>query len=449
VPSVAALLLTALLASSPEQTASALARGEKLLEARKYAPAEAALRQAIEEDPSSSRAHGNLALALLFQGKTREAVTEARLSAAFGPDLPEARLIYGLTLSADGKPVDAARELEKALSLKPGQASALRALAAAYAAAEDERTVATYEALITLRPAEPALRGELAEYLWRIGQSTRGNDVMDEALRAFPDDVGLTLRYGRSLADQDRYLDAAAQLEKARRLGSREATTYALLAAAYAQAGNPAEAIGVLEAGVALHPGDATLRHDLGRLLLSGGEAALALPQLEEAARIEPRSAFIQVDLGRAEEMTGRPEAAEASFRRATKLSPNLPGAHYALGRLLLKEGRRKEAEAELAIHRSLYERGRALVSATDASEDEASFAWADLNHGKPAEALERFESLGESADAMRGRAMALSRLGRHREAIVVLERARQIAPEDARIELLLFTERSRVEGAP
>jgi tetratricopeptide (TPR) repeat protein len=446
VPTVAALLLTVLLASPPEPPDTALARGEKLLEARKYAAAEAALRKAVEEDPSSARVHGDLALALLAQARTREAVNEARLSAALGPALSEARLIYGLTLSADGRPVDAARELEKADTLKPGQAGILRALAAAYAAAEDDRTVATYEKAIALRPGEPALRGELAEYLWRVGRSAEGNEVLEEALRVFPDDIALTLRYGRSLAEQDRYLDATAVLEKTRSLGSRDASTYSLLAAAYGGSGKTDEAIGVLEAAVETFPADSPMRHDLGRLRLSQGDAPRALPSLEEAARLDPRSAPIQVDLGRAEEMLGRLEEAGAAYRRATKLSPNLPGAHYALGRLLLKQGRRGEAEKELAIHRSLYELGRARVAQADASAGEAAFAWAELNQGRAAEALARFEALGDTAEAMRGRAIALSRLDRHREAVEALERARQIAPEDPRIELLLVAERSRVE---
>ncbi len=79
------------------------------------------LRQAIDADPSSARAHGDLALALLGLHKKREAVDAARLAAAFGPQLPEARYIYGLALAADGRPVEAAREFEKAVALKPGE----------------------------------------------------------------------------------------------------------------------------------------------------------------------------------------------------------------------------------------------------------------------------------------------------------------------------------------
>jgi Flp pilus assembly protein TadD len=446
VTGVLPILLALLVAPASGQANPALARGEKLLEAKQYAPAEAALRQALEEDPSSSRAHGNLALALLYQGRTREAVTEGRLSAALGPDLAEARLIYGMALAADGKPVDAARELERAAALKPDRIVILRALASAYAAAEDERALATYEKVIALKPEDPAPRGELAEYLWRVGRTAEGNRVMEIALVAVPDDPGLTIRYGRSLAEQSRYLDAAAQLEKARRLGAADASTYALLGAALGQAGRAEEAIGVLREGVKTFPGDAALQHDLGRLELAQGRPAEALSHLEEAARIDPRSAPAQVDLGRAEEMLGRPRQAEVDYRKATRLSPNLPGAHYALGRLLLKEGRRQEAEAELAIHRNLYELGRARVAAADASAGEAAFAWAELNQGRPAEALSRFESLGDTPDAMRGRAMALSRLGRHVEAVGTLERALQIAPDDPRIELLLATERSRVQ---
>ena len=169
-----------------------------------------------------------------------------------------------------------------------------------------------------------------------------------------------------------------------------------------------------------------------------------AFPELEAAARLDPKSAGLQLDLGRACETLGKLDEAEAAYRRAVRLAPNLPRAHYALGRLLLRRGNRPEAETELAIHRQLYERGLKLVSEAEARAGELDLARARLREGKAAEALALFAALPESADSLLGRAEALSSLGRHAEAVRVLERARALEPEDRSIEPLLAAERSR-----
>jgi Flp pilus assembly protein TadD len=447
-----ALLLTAFLAPSPlpspTPSTSALELGELFLQHKQYAKAETALKRAVDADPTSARAHGNLALALLRQDKVRDAVNEGRLAAAFGPDSPEARYIYGLTLSADGKPVEAARQYETAAALKPGEAAPLYALAPAYAAAEDARTVPTYEKLIALKPADPRPRAELAEYLWRTSQNDQANAVMMEAVAAFPDNANLALRYGRALAQQEKLDDAIVALETARRLGQADARSLSLLATAYERAGRLEQARATLTAAVEAHPEDAVVQHDLGRLWLAEGKSEGAFAHLEKAALAQPGVAVFQLDYGRALEALGKLEAAEQAYRRATTLAPNLPGAHYALGRLLQRQGKKDEAEKELAIHHSLYERGRKLVSAADVQDAASSYAWAELNHGKPNDALLRFKALPESPDSLRGQALALQRLGRNAEAVRALERAHALAPDDARIELLLATERSRAQEA-
>lgn len=449
-PAAVPFLLSALLAAAPTPapTPGPLERGEKLLGARQYEKATVELRQAVEADPTSARAHGDLALALLALHKNREAVDAARLAAAFGPQLPEARYIYGLCLAADGRPVDAARELEKAIALKPGEAAPLFALAAAYAAAEDERTAATYEKLVALRPDDVKLRLDFAEYLWRTQKNAEGNRVMEQALAAFPANTGLLRRWGRALLEQERPLDAVQALEKARTLGSRDPATIAMLADAYEQTDRADDARRVLADGIEANPTDAALRQDLGRLLLAAGRADEALPVLQEAARSSPGTVETQLDLGRALESAGRLEEAEAAYRRAVALAPSVPRAHYALGRLLQREGKTAEAQRELSVHHDLYERGREAVSRYDVKNAEIAYAWAELHKGNAAGALARFEALPETPETLRGRALALSRLQRHAEAVVILERAQGLAPDDHRIELLLVTARASAGGA-
>jgi protein O-GlcNAc transferase len=324
----------------PTPAPSALEMGEKLLARKQYAAAEKELRRAIEADPSSPRAHGNLALALMPQHKLTEAVSEARIAAAFGPTVAEAHFIYGMALAADGKPVDAAREYERAAALAPANPSPLSALAAAYAAAEDPRTIETYGRLAALRPKDPSVPGDLADYLWRIQRIEEGNAEMERALAAFPSSADLRLRWGRALVQQERLADAVEALQAARRLGAADAATLTLLADVYEREGRAEDARATYAAAVAVYPGDPDLSHGLGRLLLVEGRTGEAFPHLHQAALDRPKSAVYQLDDGRALEASGRMAEAEAAYRRAIALAPNLPGAHYALGRLLQKQGR-------------------------------------------------------------------------------------------------------------
>ena len=79
----------------------------------------------------------------------------------------------------------------------------------------------------------------------------------------------------------------------------------------------------------------------------------------------------------------------------------------------------------------------------------ELARAWAELEHGKAAEALARFQSFPETAESLRGQALADQRLGRHTDAIRALERAHALAPDDPHLQMLLIAERSRAANVP
>ena len=56
---------------------------------------------------------------------------------------------------------------------------------------------------------------------------------------------------------------------------------------------------------------------------------------------------------------------------------------------------------------------------------------------------------VGQSLEVLKSRAKALSRLERHAEAVAALERARELKPDDPRIQTLLSVERARVSEKP
>jgi Flp pilus assembly protein TadD len=443
---VPALCLALLMVVSPPLPADdALTRAEALLERKDYAGAESLLREVVRLDPRNARAHGNLALALMQERKLREAVDEGRLAAAFEPESPQARYIYGMTLRAAGRGPDAQREFAKASALAPDAIGPLDALAESYAAAGDDRAVAAYEKLISLDPKKSRYPLDLAGYLWSAGQAERGNAVATAAVERFPADAALRAAYGQSLFEQQRFVDAARELARARDLGVRDPGTLSILGSALSQAGRVDEARGVLEAAVREHPDSAALRLDLGRLFLSQGDGEAARRELAEASRLAPQDASIRFQLGRAEEAVGHLDEAEAAYRAAMELSPGLASPRYALGRLLVRRGRREEGERELEVYRSQYARAAKAQSDAESQRGEILLAESDLSRGNAAEALARLQSLPEGVAVLEGRARALSRLDRHGEAVQALERARELSPDDVRVQTLLAAERARL----
>ncbi len=444
-----AAVLAALLAAATVHAQDALARGEELLEREEYVAAEAALREATAADPSSARAHGSLALALLFQGKLEEALEEGYLATSRDPGSPEARQIYSRALAAAGRPLEAARELEEVVAAKPDDPVALEALAGAYTAAHDDRALAAYENLLKLKPEASQVHVRLAEYLWATGQAERGNRVLADALVAFPDESWLHAVYGRALFYQDRVLDAVRELTRARDAGVTDLSTLTLLCYALWRAGDAEAAVAAFTAALEEHPGAGPLHEDLGRLLLSIGRPEAALVALEEAARRQPGQATAHLELGRAYEAVGRVAEAEQAYRKAIALGPQLNAPHYTLGRLLTLHGDREEGGRELALYRTKYEGIAHREQEARKRRGEINLAWAELRQGDAEAALARFTSLPESTETLIGQASALSRLLRHGDAVRVLERARELEPHNPAISIRLASERLRAEEKP
>jgi Flp pilus assembly protein TadD len=173
---------------------------------------------------------------------------------------------------------------------------------------------------------------------------------------------------------------------------------------------------------------------------LWSGRPGAALSHLTKAALADPGSAAIWLDLGRAHEANHNLEDAERAYRRALSLEPILSGAHYALA-LLLRRTRQTEADIEFQTFETLYRQEQQQRMNERSQRTELAKAWLELKQGLVPSALVRFERIPEGPEALVGQAVALSRLGRHREATRVLERARLLVPYDAKIGALLARE--------
>jgi len=241
-------------------------------------------------------------------------------------------------------------------------------------------------------------------------------------------------------------VDAARELERARDTGATDLPTLSLLCQALGRAGETEAAVEAFTATLRQYPEAASVHEDFGRLLLSLGRPEPALVSLQESVRLQPGQASAHLELGRAYEALGKVAEAEQAYRKALSLGPQLAAPHYALGSLLTRHGDREEGKRELALYRTLYDGVARMAQPARARVRELAYGWAELRQGRAEAALARFESFPESAETLIGQASALSRLGRHRDAVRVLERARELEPQSPLVQTLLASERVRAE---
>ncbi|MEP7131832.1 MAG: tetratricopeptide repeat protein [Acidobacteriota bacterium] len=361
----------------------------------------------------------------------------------FAASVPEEGWKRGQALLAAGRPEEGALLLESFASAPPQNAAALASLAAAYAAVEDERAEATYRRAIALAPRNYPLRLELVQALWRSERDTAGNEEMEKLIR----EAGTPrLRgfYGAQLMRQHRFADAGRELQAACRGAVCGAEALESWASALLETGRFEEAAARWREATAAGPGRLPARLGLARVLLLQGDPVSARRELERARGDFPRSPEVRLELGRALEALGETDAAESAYRKAIDLAPDLPRGRYALGTLLARKGREEEARREIALYQEAFDSEQRERFQAGARRAELNLGWTELAGGNAEKALKQFERRPEDPEALRGQAAALSGLGRHAEAVGVLERALAAAPSDSRIRYALERERRR-----
>lgn len=167
--------------------------------------------------------------------------------------------------------------------------------------------------------------------------------------------------------------------------------------------------------------------HPVARLLLAsarhkGGNPLGALEILEPLARAQPNWAAAQFELGQALGSVKRGDEAVAALRRAVELKPDMTEAWLALGDHLTAIGDAEGADAAYAQHIRTSTRDPRLMQAAAAlCENKIAVAETLLR--------EHLKAHPTDVTAIRMLAEVAARLGRYRDAEVLLERCLQLAP--------------------
>jgi predicted CXXCH cytochrome family protein len=120
--------------------------------------AEQTLRTAIARMPGSAPVHHALGLALIRQRQSAEAIAELARAAKLAPDDPRFAYVYAVALHDTGKPAEAIRTLQAAMSRHPYDREILVALASYKAEGGDKAAARAYaRLLLELEPDNPGI----------------------------------------------------------------------------------------------------------------------------------------------------------------------------------------------------------------------------------------------------------------------------------------------------
>ncbi len=177
-----------------------------------------------------------------------------------------------------------------------------------------------------------------------------------------------------------------------------------LLGILLTETARPQEAAALLRQAIALRPGHADTATALARACAECGELPEAIALVEDVLATRPRDVGLRLALAQLQARAGDPRAAVATARQAVGLAPDDPRARAALACHLVAAGQPEAAlvEAEAGLARR-----------------------------------------GDMADAWLARGVALRALGRAPEAVAALDRAANLAPDQAPILLAMANARA------
>ena len=355
----------------------------------------------------------------------------------------EAHGALGMLLLAADYPDAAGRCLRNATRLAPGEFRWPYYLGHVHIRLGDlDRAVESFERALTIEPDDLAALVWLVHVHVDLDQPAEAERLLARAWASHPGTPALLYQGGRaSLAARD-YAAAVERLEEALRLNPAATVIHYPLAMAYRglgdldrtrvhldRSGARSDGRGA-EGGVLSDPLMAEIytllrspqsHRDLGLQAAERGDWREAARQFTLGARMAPENPVMRLNLGTALIRAGDAPAALTQLEAAASLDPGFAAPHFLVGTLLERSGRDAEA----------IERFRMAADA------DASMSAARLRLGDALRRTGRFEAAlphyrqVQGEQARFGEAMALVRLGRHREALRVLDAAAERYPAE------------------
>lgn len=285
--------------------------------------------------------------ALLFRGKAlinlgnfAEAAQSLEVYAAKHRRSDDALYTLGYVQFRQNQPRESLATLGRAAALKPPTSEDLKIGALDYVLLNDYKDAARYlEDALRLDPGNFDARYSLGRVRYQLNQFDQAIAAFDEVLRHDPANLKAEYNLGLSYEGKNQVADAISCYKKAIELERASSTR------------------------------DEQPYLDYGALLSRSNRAAEAIPLLLHAVEIKPDSGKAQYELAKAYLGDGRAEDARAAGEKAIACQPEESSYHYLLGRIYAKLGKSDLASAEFKTTDALLKSRTTPNSAVHASE--------------------------------------------------------------------------------
>lgn len=301
-----------------DPSAAKIAEAEADIDKHDYAVAEAALKEAVQQNPNSYSAWYDLGFVYDALGRRDDSIAAYRSSVAAKPDLFESNLNLGLELAQAGH-ADAEQFLRAATRLTP-----------------------------TSAPADAKERAWLAlAHLLEVSKPDEAAAAYQQAALINPGDPAPYLSAG-ALLEKDHPAEAEKRYQQAIAVAPNSSDALTALTNFYMRQHRFPDAEALLRKLVELHPNDAGAHLQLGRMLAIAGKKQDAITQLEAGLKLDPSDSHAQEDLADLYADAGKLAVAERLYSNLATAYPSDATFHHGLGRVLLREKKFPEAQREL-----------------------------------------------------------------------------------------------------
>jgi len=229
---------------------------------------------------------------------------------------------------------------------QPAPAAEYEHAARLFRAGRREEARAAAEAVLALKPDEPAALNLLGVLHRQRGDLASARACLKRAAALDPDQETAWVNLGNVHLDLEEADAAVEAYARALAASPMRTDTLRLLGNALARAGRDAEAMIRLDAAVAALPDSAAVLRDRARAHFMAGRVEPALADLDAALGLQPDEVDLLLVKAQMLRLSARGEEAGALLRELLARAPEHADVHLALADALLSEERREQANA-------------------------------------------------------------------------------------------------------
>ena len=287
------------------------------------------------ESPDAYIVQGQLAAAYFDRGDLDNALSHVNRAIQLNPDYVLGHLNAGLYLAKKEDYAAAIPQFQDAMRLYPEYVPTYVNLAKVYTLQRNWQLAAeTYRRAAALDPVQSTVFLQLASLADSNAKANAAVATLHSAEASASHDFAGWAHLGDAASQAGQWPSAADAYQHAAALHPDNANVVYKWGVALYRAGNPAQAVEVLERGLQLDPGSSFARQALAGALASLNRFQDSNAQLRKILQLDPNwqhADQVHLTLGANAERSGDPQTAIREYKQALALNPSLD---YAIKRL-------------------------------------------------------------------------------------------------------------------